>query len=312
MIDFKKKFRRLLPLRSDQITPEHDTDISHYADLPEGYYGTNPSVLPVENGYIICIRALNYTHNGPNIHQRTLTAGERFRTVNRFVLVDEAFQLRNTLPALNDYFDDIEDIKLFMFNGSVMGVGSFVDPAHGGDVICTALLSIDPGFDRGRYTLIASPFGLRREKNWAPFVHNNAIHFVYSFDPFIVVRYDSGTGKVFVADPCFSKYDAAELSFLLGGSSAGLAVPGGFLFVAHRRRVGLPRLRFSYVSRLYFLRTAAMTLTASRFFTIGPATIQFINGLARAEDDFVFSYGQLDRSARVCRVAMTRLALPTS
>ena len=312
MINLEKKFRRFLPLTFDRITPLHETEISHYVGLPDGFYGKNPGMVSVADGYVVCIRAVNYVYKNDNVHHRVLTTGDRFRTVNRFAKLDHAFQLRHTLPALDNCFDDIEDIKLFNFNGHIMGVGSFVDPAHGGDIISIALLTIDPQTGHGSYKLVQSPFKLPREKNWAPFVHDGALHFIYSFDPLIILRCDTEGGSVSFADARSASYTGDDLRFLVGGSSAGLPVPGGFLFAAHRRRVGLPRLRFNYVSRLCFLETAQMSLTLGRFFSIGPATIQFVNGLARAEDNFVFSYGQVDKSARMCRVPVAQLALSPS
>ena len=113
------------------------------------------------------------------------------------------------------------------------------------------------------------------------------------------------------ADPRFARFTAADLKFLTGGSSAGLPVPGGILFAAHRRRVSLPRLHRSYLSRLYHLDNTGMTLTAGRYFSLGPASIQFINGLAQHGSDFVISYGAMDQYAYLCRVPQARL-MPAS
>ena len=34
------------------------------------------------------------------------------------------------------------------------------------------------------------------EKNWSPFVYNDGLHFVYSFDPFLLIQYDFKSSKV--------------------------------------------------------------------------------------------------------------------
>jgi hypothetical protein len=38
-----------------------------------------------------------------------------------------------------------------------------------------------------------------REKNWAPFVHQGVLHFVYSFDPLLVLYYDFNPGGILKA-----------------------------------------------------------------------------------------------------------------
>jgi hypothetical protein len=297
-----KKLRRFMPLMADRITPKTLVDISSYAALPAGFHSTNPSLVAFGDGFLVCVRGVNYVFDGQDMAKTVFTSGDRYRTVNRFFLVDCDFRLTRNLPALDEAFEDVEDIKLIMLGDQVIGVGSQGDPADSSGARSIALLTIDPTLTDSSRHLIPSPFGLRQEKNWAPFVSGGSLHFVYSFDPLIVLRYDFATRTAVFAAPQFAKIASTALKFLTGGSSAGLPVPGGTLFAAHRRRVSLPSLDYSYVSRLYRLDEAGTTLTAGRYFTIGNAPIQYINGMEQQGDDLVISFGVLDHNAYLCRL----------
>ena len=303
-----KKLHRFMPLTFDRVTPKALVDISLYAEMPAGFHSTNPSLLAFGDGFLVCVRGLNYVFHNNDMTKAVFTFGDRYRTVNRFFLVDRDFRLLYNLPALDEAFDDVEDIKLFRLGDQVMGVGSWGNPMdEDSGARSIALLTIDPTLTGGSLRLIASPFGLRQEKNWAPFVSNGALHFIYSFDPLIVLRYDFTARKASFAAPHFAEFNSTALKFLIGGSSAGLPVTGGTLFAAHRRRVSLPSLDRTYISRLYCLNEAGNVLTPGRYFTIGDASVQFINGLERQGDDFIISFGAMDRSAWLCRVPQDRL-----
>ena len=60
------------------------------------------------------------------------------------------------------------------------------------------------------------------EKNWAPFVKNNNLYFVYNYDPLIIIHYDfnkDGLCKIiFKQDNCILPFNTSE-TFLRGGSN---------------------------------------------------------------------------------------------
>ena len=304
-----KKLLRFLPLTFRQVEPAQPADLTGLAAFPPGFHGTNPSFVRFGEGYLVCLRGVNYVLSGPDMARAVFTAGDHYMTVNRFCLVDRAFRLRRALPTLDGAFDDVEDIKLFELNGAVMGYGSAADPGGPPGNRASFLLTLDPEAGTCTRRLLPSPFGFTQEKNWAPFVRGGELHFVYSFDPLLVLRCDPATGGLSFTDPAAARAARDNLRFLLGGSSAGLPVPGGFLFAAHRRRVSV-RMHRSYLTRIYHLDDAATRLTAGRYFSIGKPRIQFVNGLALEGEDLVLSYGDMDRSAHACRVRRAAVAPP--
>ncbi len=304
-----KKILRFFPLAFRRVRPDHETDLTGHAAFPEGFHGTNPSFVRFGDGYLVCLRGVNYLLSGLDMSHPVFTAGDHYMTVNRFFLVDRAFRFQRALTGLDSAFDDVEDIKLFELGGTLMGSGSAANLAGPDGNRAIVLLRIDPAAQTGTYSFVASPFGFTQEKNWAPFVRQDRLHFVYSFDPLIVLRCDPADGSVSFLDPA-ARSAGKDLRFLVGGSSAGVPVPDGFLFAAHRRRVSV-RMHRSYVSRIYHLDAAAARLTAGRYFSVGAPRVQFVNGLAREDGHLVLSYGDMDRSGHVCRVPEAAL-LPAS
>ena len=56
-----RKLRRLLPLSAERVVPANVVEISAYAKFPSGFHGTNPSVVKVRDGYLVCLRGVNYS-----------------------------------------------------------------------------------------------------------------------------------------------------------------------------------------------------------------------------------------------------------
>jgi hypothetical protein len=267
-------------------------------NFPAGFHGTNPSLVRLNGQYLVCVRGVNYI-KGRYGSAPSFSVGDRYLSANRFFLADNDLNFVRALPGLDSVFDGIEDIKLFLFDGTIMGSGSAADDEKAQR--CINLLTIDPSLDGGSRSVLASPFGLDQEKNWAPFVHDSTIHFVYSFEPLVILRYDSVRHTVEPILQSSRAFSPRKLTFLMSGSSAGIAVGNDFLFVAHRRRVWPILRREAYLSRFYRICMPDMRLSAGRYFSIGSASVQFVNGLEQEGDDFILAYGEMDHTAHISR-----------
>lgn len=303
-----KKLRRLFPLGSETVVPSRVVDVGSYVTLPEGFHATNPSIVKMENGYLLCVRGVNYLFPKDNFTRVKLTVGDRLRTINRFAVLDHDFQLVASVASLDHVYDDIEDIKICAFNGRIMGVGTFTGGLKKNGRKAIAVVEFTNALQPIRKMVIPSPFGFDVEKNWSPFVVDGVLHFVYSFSPLIVLRYDpdrpGSTSVVAGRD-----IDDRQLDFLTGGSSAGLPVPEGYLFAAHRRRFHVPSLSYNYVNRLYLMDRHFRIAAASNYYVLNENSVQFVNGLEQDGPDLIISFGRRDRSAHVCRVPRSRLRL---
>ena len=293
-----KTLLRFLPITCKIVTPTVSFDISNLVAFPPGFSAMNPSIVMVNDQYLVCIRGVNY-NKGKYGETPTFNVGDRYMTRNRFLLLDSNFCFVKALTDLDNKFDDIEDIKLFTFKNRIMGIGSQLLRSNDAEQLSICLLSNIDTVSEISCTLIASPFSINNEKNWAPFVYDDELYFVYSFEPLILLKYDVATGTTQIINLPFAETAIRNFSFMLSGSSAGLPVSDGFLFAAHRRRISPFTRRLSYFTRIYHLNMPEMKISAGRYFSIGPPNLQFVNGFLQIGDFFLVSYGASDRSAHV-------------
>ena len=296
--DTWKKAQRFLPLTYKTATPRRVLDLGNMVELPPGYFPTNPSILKVEGGLLICVRGVNYRLKNTRSMAPEFTQGSMFKTLNRFFLLSDDFAVTATLPCLDEAFADVEDVKLFRCGAELYGMGSrFLDR---GDNSCHITLGhISRDFSAASFHDIPSPFGNPQEKNWSPFSRDGDLYFLYSYHPLVILRYRFESRSVEFCQPDQAGYGPRALSFLVCGSSPGLETRHGYLFVAHRRSVRLPNLNRAYVSRLYHLDWRLSAVAAGSYFVIERPAIQFVNGLTANENSVFISYGTNDNSAHL-------------
>ena len=130
------------------------------------------------------------------------------------------------------------------------------------------------------------------EKNWMPFTVNDTLHFVYSCNPTVILRYDEESGLVSPVE----HRTVAELSPSTRGSSQGVALPeGGFLFVVHELYwVNKSRC---YLHRLVRLDPELAITEMSERFRFTDTTREFCGGLALRDQTLVISFGRRNTEA---------------
>jgi len=143
------------------------------------------------------------------------------------------------------------------------------------------------------------------EKNWMPFVYQNALHFVYRVSPHIVLRCDTDTG---VCTRVAETHHTGPSSLRGGTPCVLLEDWGWYLAVAHIRHA-IGGVKLVYHSVLYaFEREPPFRVVAvsDPFFLDSDfephrlkQIIQFAAGLAVKEDRIHISYGSGDCSSRV-------------
>jgi hypothetical protein len=229
----------------------------------------------------------------------TFTIGDRYHSINRFVLLDGRGEVVRALRDLDAAFEGAEDVRLFSFDGALWGVCS--RPMSGAALSCGMLLmKLDADLRGAKAIPLTSPYGSSREKNWLPIIHKGMLYFVYSFEPLVVLRCDIPSGRLDFADPLYAQYSPSSFTFLLCGSASGISLDDRQLLIVHRRTVRLPRLRWIYVHRWATLNPSLTKLQFGRYFVIGGAEPgQFVAGM-NVDDDIVrLSYGRMDRYAHL-------------
>jgi hypothetical protein len=146
---------------------------------------------------------------------------------------------------------------------------------------------------------VQSPLGFRFEKNWAPFIASGTLHFIYSCQPLMILRYHPESCSVTFVGP--QRSDRAALEFLEGGSSGGFAMSDHTVFLTHRRVVRVPSMRRVYLCRIRCLSNDFTSFAGGPFYSIRQPGkhIQFANGMLLEDDRVLIAYGETDSAARL-------------
>lgn len=270
----------------------------------EGWPCTNPSIAPRPDGHLaMIVRTVNYHLVGEHsMSYQLLDADGVVRTRNYLAELDDAsLAVTAVRPlamapgggVLPGPVIGLEDVRLIDLRGHWMASATVRDRNEAWR--CEIALA-DLEADGHDLRVLRSPNGDRHEKNWMPFLRGDALHFVYSLAPTVVLRYDDRTGVLDTVSTCAAPPWADELR----GGSQGLAVGGGHLFVAHEvASVGAGR---DYRHRLVHLDGDGRITAASPPFRFLAPGIEFCAGIAPAGEDIVLSFGSEDRAAYLLRV----------
>lgn len=98
--DLAHRVRRVLPLRFRRLAPRQLVDLGALVALPPGYHPTNPAILPLGGeGFLVCVRGVNYVLESEGSLTPRLTAGTRRHSLNRCLLLDRALRPLRFLPG---------------------------------------------------------------------------------------------------------------------------------------------------------------------------------------------------------------------
>ena len=253
----------------------------------------NPSIAPNGDGFHLIARTANYRINDGVVHDDGI-----LRNINYLVHIDEHLGVSGIEP-IEDHADAIrypsqvqgyEDCRLIQVDGQWLASATAceLNPIERREIV---LLTID-GAAITDLRPLDGPHPGRHEKNWMPFVLDNALHFVYRCSPTVVLRCDHTTGRTtLVRDD-----DTPIVTSDLRGGSQGVPLDNGsFLFAVHEvdRRTDRP----CYVHRFIRLGEGLEFDAISEPFTFTSDRVEFCGGMARRGDELILSFGVSDAAA---------------
>jgi hypothetical protein len=295
--------RRVFPFRVLNIKPSNIVDLGATVSLPSGYHYANPSLVRYGDGYIACVRCVNYVYRSPRSLAVDFTAGSNYHTLNRLVLLDKHFRPERQFDTLNAQLDNVEDVRLFMHAGQLRGIGT-QPTAEGAGACRMCLLSFDADLNGVQLQPLESPYDGMREKNWCPFSIGDELGFLYACEPEVFVRLPASASRPVAFDG--QQLPAAEkLRFLDCGSAPAQLLDGQYIFIVHRRSVQVPSLRRVYTSRLYAVSPDLQRVRRSAYFRMGLPTIEFVSGMQLSTNEVLLTYGVCDRQALIARFDRT-------
>ena len=289
-----------LPPTLHELAPSFD--LARFSEPDLDGRACNPSVASGPDECAAIVRSVNYDLIGGRY--RMLGGDDVVRTVNHLVRLDSDLSPGQYLrlddpPAFERHPTSVrgfEDCRLFSWHGSWWASATVRD-ADPDEVCRMVLLRVgEAGFESMRS--LPSPEPGRHEKNWMPFIASDALHFVYSCRPFVVLRWDEQDATLTEARRVRTDHRFAGWR----GGSPGLAIDGGHLFVVHQAWPDADGRRYTH--RFLTVNGDLDPTGISEPFAFVHDGIEFCAGLARHGDDVLVSFGIDDRAAVVGSLAL--------
>ena len=259
------------------------------ADIPGEFHCLNPSVAVHEGELWATVRVqFKKVPKSRNVIGR-IDDGWQIR---------DARWMRDSAPGpRNDraHCLGFEDCRLFSWGGRLAACATVCDRIPGDPFSKLAVLELS---DVGDVVNVHVQGSRRQEKNWMPFVHGGRLKFVYSFDPFVLMEYDTYTHRVRPA--------ASEIvvpASTIRGSSPLVPYGDGFISIVHTVHTPSPRMsKRVYLHRMAVYDAEGRPVRTSEPFYFERLGLEFCAGLAPWRDSFVLSYGLDDREPKLAIV----------
>lgn len=282
------------------------------------YNPMNPSIKKTEEGYDVILRTVNYMQIGAKYFQSLdmLDPNNTFRTRNFLVKYDKNFNLLSQQEIIEDLprqhfnvmnVEGLEDCRIFEFDGSAWFTCTTLDTSPMGqpqvslgklsDDIEDSIVTVE------KLIPMIGPNPYRCEKNWLPFVIEDELHLIYSYDPFIVYKPSLEEPYMLMDQKSQvihreSKRDLTRFS----GSASPIPFDDGYLLLIHETfyendfRI--------YLHRFMYLDCDLNMTKISKPFNFLHKGIEYCCGMAidHEEKKLVMTIGLEDREAHFCTV----------
>lgn len=288
--------------------------------IREGFTGRynpmNPSIKKTEAGYDVICRTVNYMQIGAK-HFRSLDLldeSNRVKTRNFFVKYDRDFNLLSQQEIIENLprerkctynVEGLEDCRIFGFNDSTWFTCTTLDTNPTGKPQISLCELSDKSSDsviQVKKLIPLVPPNLNRcEKNWMPFVKDNELHVIYSYDPLIIYKPKilpgNGTWIGIVNDQQMTLYDVPKHDFSrFSGSAAPIEFDNGYLSLVHETVYNEQR---NYMHRFIFFDKNFKVQKVSKPFIFFHKGIEYCCGMAidHSETKLIMTVGVEDREA---------------
>lgn len=212
----------------------------------------NPSIIPINDGYLVNIRAVNYSldeqsrytiHFYPQQSQNyILKLDNNFNIISQCKLIDKSLQSKNT----KSYIKGFEDLQLFKINNELWAACTSLEYSIDSTPQIVLLKIITNNnystCEINRVIVLNKINNSQCEKNWLPFYNKNFvlnsqddIKFIYGYNPFRIQNIwgDLNLCHDFInTDINLLYYTQLDLS-KFRGSAGPLTFNEGFLVVIH-------------------------------------------------------------------------------
>jgi tetratricopeptide (TPR) repeat protein len=274
----------------------------------EGWSRFNPSIAQGPDGDLrMIVRSSNYTMT-QQLRYTINDEGGVIRTINYLLDLSSNLEIAD-VQEIED--QDIrpepppfpvagfEDCRLFVYHGSWWYSGTVRD--RNVDGICQiALVRLDGATAVGAQ-LLSDDQDRRHEKNWMPAPGDDALRFVYSSSPTVILRYDdAGSAAPELIQP------GSLIARRFSGGSQAIPIDGGWLCLVHEA-VNFEDGGRVYTHRWVWFDAHWHLARLSSPFLLQERGVEFAAGLAHRDDQLLISYGVWDREAWLATVPVEQV-----
>jgi tetratricopeptide (TPR) repeat protein len=270
-----------------------------YNDLGENFYNSTPSICFLNNDIYVNIRFVSYliTETG----QYDIKGGH-ISTRNKLLKFDSNFNLKDSY-VLNydtkhdDYYQGIEDIRLVSHNNKLYfnGVRPISKDSKLNIVVEHGHIDFDKKGVVSKFLSYNKQTAI--EKNWVAFVHNNALHHVYSWSPLLICKANESVSEEKLNLEEVKKQNMPAIFSMVRGSTNGIKILDEIWFMCHI--VSHESKRF-YYHILVVLDAKTLELKRySKVFTFRKTHIEYCLGLAFNDNNFYITYSTMDNTSEL-------------
>lgn len=130
------------------------------------------------------------------------------------------------------------------------------------------------------------------EKNWLPFIRDDEIYFIYSFNPFTCYKLNKETGECTLV----KRLSMPQNMDGIRGSAPPIPYKDGWLFTVHQVVYANPR---KYFHRLAWMDFNMTQLKLSKVFYITQPTIEYNLSICHSDNGLLFPYSVHDNSSTI-------------
>lgn len=281
----------------------------------------NPTIIYHNNQYIINTREVNYTFD---IENNKYNAINTIDTYNKIMICKDidniptntSMLIENIDENITTYFNVVtgyEDLRLFILNDTLYASCTCLktNPLGIPEICLLKLIWIDNKYNIEKVTRLKidikqmeekchkkfEDLHKRTEKNWTPFIHNNELYFIYTFQPMIILKPNIETGICTVYEYGINSIDMTTYR----GGSQMIKVNDYYICIVHQ--VAFDGKRRYYYHRFVFMNDELRIKKVSPIFSFSNnPTIEYCAGMCFDGKQLVITYGFEDKEPYIATV----------
>jgi|SRR6056297_2189597 len=260
------------------------------------YFVSNTSLCD----QMAAVRTVNYIHN--NGVYNSMDQDKHIRTKTYLCELNDDFSIKNHKLIENNIryiehrktmVENIEDMRIFKFKENYWCIGTGID-THYERSHQMVLLKLKGNQAEKMYTLRYNSWLV--QKNWIPFIYEDSINFIYSFEPFTILRLNEDSGEVTKVKEIKQKIDCSSIR----GSTNIVLYEDKYVCVTHV--VFTVNKERNYLQKFIEFNKDFEITRCSSLFTLRDDPVEYSMGLTYKDNTFYLTSTENDMNTRIYKI----------